>query len=130
VPFSALSRLEYSEGALDMLRDYMRLLVRRSGFQYCVARSAEFLVDYARLGVVDFELEVTVLANAVAASLDPLSRTIAALRGRDAITSEDVRYAIANIDGALLTNLTNEMIANQITSRIMRQLPKRPKAKF
>ncbi len=119
IPFKAMSALQYEQPAVDLIKDYMRLIVRRSSFQYLIARSADFLADYARVGIVDFELEATMLSNGMVAGIDPLAKTIAALGERDSIGETDLRYAISNLEGGFISSLVNDTLANQLVSSVM-----------
>jgi len=114
ISFASLSKMGYSPESVRMLKDYLNILIRRSSFQYCVARSADFLTDYMRMGAVDFQLEAAIIANGVMPQIDPLARLVCAIHGGDSITREDMRYAIANVDGGLIGSLINDSLANQI----------------
>ncbi len=116
--FGSMSRLEYTNESISMLKDYLNILVRRSSFQYCVARSVCFLTDYMRIGVVDFQMEAAILANALMPGIDPLARAMASVRGSDSINAEDMRYAIANTDSSFISGLVNDTVANEIVRAV------------
>jgi hypothetical protein len=126
--FKSLAGLAYTKDSIELFKEYLRLMVRRQSFQYCVARCADFLTDYARLGVVDFELEAAILANAMASNLDPLARAVAAVNERGEIDAQSLRFAISNIDSGLIANLVNDVVSGEMVKTVMRDTTGRRKS--
>jgi len=111
-------QLRYSKEALEELREYMKILVRRAGFQLSVAHLAEYLVDFKNTATVDYALETILIANAMAVYLDPLSKVSAVANGHDQIERSDLRAGISNMDSQFLYALTNGTIVSEFVSKI------------
>lgn len=118
--WGTLKELEYSRGALDELREYMKILVRRSGFQLSIAYLAEYLIDFKKAIVVDYSLETIILANAMAVYVDPISRISAVASGHDKIEGSDLRMGISNIDAPFISALTNGTIVSEFVKKLDR----------
>jgi len=110
--------LAYSKGAIGQLMDYMKLMVRRVGFQMNVAYLAEYLLDYKGVLAVDYALETLLLSNGMMVYLDPLSRLIAAINGHGMIKGEDVRSAICNMDTPFINSLVRKTLVSEAITRI------------
>jgi len=116
--WNTFESLCYSEGALEELADYMKLLVRRVGFQMSVAYLAEYLLDYKGVLIVDYAIETLLLSNGMIVYLDPLSRLIAAIYGHDTVEQSDVRLAISNMDTPFLNSLVRKTLVSEAIDRI------------
>ena len=116
--WGAFKGLAYSESALGELTDYMKLLIRRVGFQINVAYLAEYLLDYKGVLTVDYALETLLLSNGMMVYLDPLSRLMATINGHGMIEGEDVRLAVCNMDTPFINSLVRKTLVSEAIQRI------------
>ncbi len=126
MPLERLSRLEYTDGAVGILLDYLKMLDRRPSMQLCIERAAGYIVDYMSVSVTGFELEAAILGNGVVQDLDLLARTIAAYGGHDAVDGWDMRLAIASADQPIIQSLINDTVMRELVAGIRKDLAKRP----
>ncbi len=118
--FKKLSNVVYSNDAMSLLIDYLKLMVRRSSFQLAVARTANFVTDYMSVGISDFTLETGILDKGVIENLDVMSRLLAVKNGHDAVNAADMRMAIANRDMDFMLAFTDGSVSNEVIAEIRR----------
>ena len=115
--WNEFEKLTYSKDALRELGDYLKINVRRAAFELTHARVSNYIVDYEKRDVIDFEMCSLIISRAIMRHIDPLSRLISVLVGHDSITSEDLRIAISNMDSALLTALMSGLLADDLIEK-------------
>jgi Fe-S-cluster containining protein len=118
IPWRSFEKMAYSKAAIEELASYMKICIRRPGFQVTSAKIANYLVDYEGVGAMDHEISSVLLSRALVRHFDPIARSISGMRGDEKISGEDARLAICNMDNIFLTALMSGSLANDFVRRI------------
>jgi Fe-S-cluster containining protein len=110
--------IPYSQEALELLSDYMKLNVRRAGFELTVAKMANYLLDYKNKDIIDYELSSFILSRAFIRHIDPVAKLLAATNKHKEVSGSDMRLAICNLDSLLLMALMTGVLVEDFIQKL------------
>jgi len=116
--WNEFENLHYSPKAVEVMLDYMKMMVRRTNFNVCAAKIAQYIVDYQNSTAVEYDIECMLFTNSMVTHLDPYARLLSRVHNHDQIEEKDMRMAIANIDSTFLTALGNGTLTRMMIEKL------------
>jgi Fe-S-cluster containining protein len=116
--FKSLDSIGYEKAAIEELGDYLKLMVRRAGYELSVLNVSENLIKIQGVASFDYEIGPMLLSRSVISHFDMLCRIIARIYGHESIKASDAKNAINNMDGPLLISLMNGYLAVDMIGKL------------